>query len=149
MLQDLPYIENMAMELESVKNLNMDLQGILSSIYDEILVVDEKGVLLRYSGNLIKDFWEIDKEQLIGINLMELEHEGTFFSVIVKMVLERRKKVSVTQESRSGKNVLMVGNPIFDKTGRLERIVIAMRDITETVMLKEELRQALENVGKV
>jgi len=138
-LQDLPYIENMAMELEYVKNLNTDLQGILSSIYDEILVVDEKGVLLRYSGNLIKDFWEIDKEQLIGINLMELENEGMFFSAIVKMVLERRKKVSVTQESRSGKNVLAVGNPIFDDKGKLERIVIALRDITETVMLKEEL----------
>jgi transcriptional regulator with PAS, ATPase and Fis domain len=141
-LQDLPYIEKMAMEMEYVKNLNKDLQGILSSIYDEILVLDAKGVLLRYSGNLIKDFWEIDKEQLIGLNLMELEHEGTFFSAIVKMVIERRKKVSVTQESRSGKNVLAVGNPIFDEAGRLERIVIALRDITETVMLKEELLQA-------
>ncbi|HZG82879.1 MAG TPA: PAS domain-containing protein, partial [Brevibacillus sp.] len=45
-LQDLPYIENLAMELEYVKNLNTDLQGILSSIYDEILVLDAKGVLL-------------------------------------------------------------------------------------------------------
>lgn len=141
-LQDLPYIENMAMELEYVKNLNMDMQAILSSIYDEILVVDEKGVLMRYSGNLIKDFWEIDKEQLIGINLMELEHEGTFFAAIVKMVLERKKKISVTQQSRSGKDVLAVGNPIFDESGKMERIVIALRDITETVMLKEELRHA-------
>lgn len=138
-LQDLPYIENLAMELEYVKNLNTDLQGILSSIYDEILVLDAKGVLLRYSGNLIQDFWEIDKEQLIGMSLMELENEGTFFSSILKMVLERRKKVSVTQESRSGKNVLAVGNPVFDDHGKLERIVIALRDITETVMLKEEL----------
>ena len=138
-LQDLPYIENLAMELEYVKNLNTDLQGILSSIYDEILVLDAKGVLLRYSGNLIQDFWEIDKEQLIGMNLMELENEGTFFSSILKMVIERRKKVSVTQESRSGKNVLAVGNPVFDDNGKLERIVIALRDITETVMLKEEL----------
>lgn len=138
-LQDLPYIENLAMELEYVKNLNTDLQGILSSIYDEILVLDAKGVLLRYSGNLIQDFWEIDKEKLIGMNLMELENEGTFFSSILKMVIERRKKVSVTQESRSGKNVLAVGNPVFDDNGKLERIVIALRDITETVMLKEEL----------
>ncbi|MGD8189896.1 sigma 54-interacting transcriptional regulator [Brevibacillus ginsengisoli] len=138
-LQDLPYIENMAMELEYVKNLNTDLQAILSSIYDEIVVVDDKGVLLRYSGNLIKDFWEIDKEQLIGINLMELEHEGTFFSAIVKMVLEKKKKVSVMQESRSGKNVLAVGNPVFNQNGKLERIIIALRDITETVLLKEEL----------
>ncbi len=140
-LQDLPYIENLAMELEYVKNLNTDLQAILSSIYDEILVVDHNGVLLRYSGNLIQDFWETDKEQLIGINLMELENEGTFFSAIVKMVLERRKKISVTQESRSGKNVLAVGNPIFNDEGKLGRIVIALRDITETVMLKEELIQ--------
>ncbi|GED67052.1 hypothetical protein BRE01_07540 [Brevibacillus reuszeri] len=141
-LQDLPYIEKMALEMEYVKNLNTDLQGILSSIYDEILVLDEKGILLRYSGNLIKDFWEINKEQLIGLNLMELEHEGLFFSSIVRMVLERKRKVSVTQESRSGKNVLAVGNPIFDNKGKLERIVIALRDITETVMLKEELLQA-------
>lgn len=140
-LQDLPYIEKMSMELEFVKNLNMDLQAILSSIYDEILVVDHNGVLLRYSGNLIQDFWEIEKEQLIGINLMELEHEGTFFSAIVKMVIERRKKISVTQESRSGKNVLAVGNPVYGDKGKLERIVIALRDITETMMLKEELLQ--------
>ncbi|MGG1663288.1 sigma 54-interacting transcriptional regulator [Brevibacillus sp. NRS-1366] len=140
-LQDLPFIEKMAMEMEYVKNLNTDLQGILSSIYDEILVLDEKGILLRYSGNLIKDFWEINKEQLIGLNLMELEHEGLFFSSIVRMVIERKRKVSVTQESRSGKNVLAVGNPIFDDNGKLERIVIALRDITETVMLKEELLQ--------
>lgn len=141
-LQDLPFIEKMAMEMAYVKNLNTDLQGILSSIYDEILVLDENGVLLRYSGNLIKDFWEIDKEQLIGLNLMELEHEGTFFSAIVKMVIERKRKVSVTQESRSGKNVLAVGNPIFDDKGKLERIVIALRDVTETMLLKEELLQA-------
>lgn len=140
-LQDLPFIERMAMEMEYVKNLNTDLQGILSSIYDEILVLDEKGVLLRYSGNLIKDFWEINKEQLLGINLMELEQEGLFFSAIVRMVMERKRKVSVTQESRSGKNVLAVGNPIFADNGKLERIVIALRDVTETVMLKEELLQ--------
>lgn len=139
-VQDLPYIEKMAMELEYVKNLNVDLQAILSTIYDQILVVNEKGVLLRVSGSLIKDFWETDKEQLIGINLIELEDEGTFFAEIVKQVIEKKKKISVTQESQSGKTVLAVGNPVFSKKGKLERIVIALRDITETLLLKEELR---------
>ncbi|MFD2611031.1 sigma 54-interacting transcriptional regulator [Paenibacillus gansuensis] len=141
-LQDLPYIEGMAMELEYVKNLNMDLQAILSSIYDEILVVDDQGILLRYSGKLITDFWEFQHGPVIGTNLMEHEREGSFFTSIVKMVIERKRKVSVTQESRSGKNVLAVGNPVYDETGKMERIVIALRDITETVLLKEELRHA-------
>ncbi|WP_209123633.1 sigma 54-interacting transcriptional regulator [Alkalihalobacillus sp. BA299] len=147
-LQDLPYIEKMAMELEYVKNLNVDLQAILSSTYDEIIVLSKKGTLLRYSGRLINDFWETDKEQLIGINLMELEHEGTFFSSIVRKVIEKKRKVTVTQESRSGKNVLTVGNPVFNQNGELERIVIALRDITETVLLKEELRTAKKESEK-
>lgn len=139
-LQDLPYIENMAMELEYVKNLNKDLQAILSSIYDQIIVVDDKGVLLRHSGNLMKDFIHTDRTDLVGINLMELEGEGSFFSSIVKMVIERKKKISVTQETFAGKTFLAVGNPVFNEHGKLERIVIALRDITENLMLKEELR---------
>ena len=139
-LQDLPYIENMAMELEYVKNLNLDLQAILSSIYDQIIVVDEKGKLLRHSGNLIRDFIDTDIEELVGLNLMELKHEGIFFSSIVKMVIERKKKISVTQETQTGKSFIAVGNPVFDDKGNLERIVIALRDITETIMLKEKLR---------
>ena len=82
-----------------------------------ILVVNEKRVLLRVSGTLIKDFWQTDKEQLIGINLIELENEGTFFAEIVKQVIDKGKKISVTRESESGKTVLAVGNPVFDETG--------------------------------
>src|SRR5579875_3330659 len=37
-LQDLPSVESMAMELDSVKGLNEDLQAILSTIYDEIII---------------------------------------------------------------------------------------------------------------
>ncbi|MEB3100845.1 sigma 54-interacting transcriptional regulator [Ferviditalea candida] len=139
-LQDLPYIENMAMELEYVKNLNMDLQAILSSIYDQIIVIDDRGVLLRHSGNLMKDFIHTERTDLVGINLMELEGEGSFFSSIVKMVIDRKKKISVTQETYAGKTFLAVGNPVFNERGKLERIVIALRDITENLMLKEELR---------
>ncbi len=140
-VQDLPVIEQMAMELGNVKDLNKDLRAILSTIYDEILVVNAKGELIRYSDNLLTDFWELNPKEMIGQNLVELEKKGLFKPSVTRLVIEKKRKVSVIQESRSGRRVLAVGNPVFDENGNLDRIVIASRDITETYQLKNELRE--------
>src|SRR5699024_3428405 len=58
-VQDLPKVEKMAMEIESIKNLNDDLNAILTSMYDEIIVVNNKGEILRHSDRFISDFWGI------------------------------------------------------------------------------------------
>lgn len=140
-VQDLPKVAEIAKELDHAQELNKDLNAILSTIYDEILVVNAKGELLRHSQTIIRDFWHVDLPSLIGKNLVELEEQGVFSPSVTRLVLERKRKVSVIQETRQGKKVLAVGTPVFDERGKLERIVIASRDITETVDLKKELRK--------
>nr|WP_240511868.1 sigma 54-interacting transcriptional regulator [Paludifilum halophilum] len=140
-VQDLPMLEQMAMELDTVKNLNKDLRAILSTVYDEILVVNPEGELLRVNESRISGFWEGDLNRLIGKNLVELEKQGLFKPSVARMVLERKRKVSVVQETRRGRKVLAVGNPVFDENGELDRIVIASRDITETSQLRNELKE--------
>jgi transcriptional regulator with PAS, ATPase and Fis domain len=141
-VQDLPMVEEMALEIEYIKDLNNDLNAILSSIYDEILVVSAKGELLRFSENIIRDFWQIDLKELIGKNILELEDQGLFTPSVTRQVIEKKKKVSVVQETRTGRKILAVGNPIFNEENQLERIIIASRDITETTRLKTELQEA-------
>jgi PAS domain S-box-containing protein len=140
-VQDLPMVEEMAMEIEHIKNLNKDLNAILSTIYDEILVVNSKGELLRYSDTFLSDFWGVELHELTGKNLLEFEGEGLFTPSVTRLVLEQKKKVSVVQETKRNKRILAVGNPIFDENGNIDRIIIASRDITETTKLKSELRQ--------
>lgn len=140
-VQDLPMIEEMAMEIEHIKNLNKDLNAILSSIYDEILVVNGKGELIRHSDNFIPKVWGVDLKDILGKNLLELEDSGVFSPSVTRLVLEQKKKVTIVQETKVGKKILAVGNPIFDEKGKIERIIIASRDITETSMLKSELRE--------
>lgn len=140
-VQDLPMVEEMALEIESIKDLNRDLNAILSSIYDEILVVNAKGELIRYSENIIRDFWNVDLKDLIGRNILELENQGLFSPSVTRLVLEKRKKVSLVQETRSGRKILAVGNPVFNEKNELDRIIIASRDITETTRLKSELQE--------
>ena len=139
--QDLPMVEEMAMEIEYIKDLNKDLHAILSSIYDEILVVNNKGELIRFSENIIQDFWKVDLKELIGKNILELEDQGLFTPSVTRLVLEKRKKVSVVQETKAGRKILAVGNPVFNEKNELDRIIIASRDITETTRLKSELHE--------
>ncbi|WP_173915224.1 sigma 54-interacting transcriptional regulator [Halobacillus sp. Marseille-Q1614] len=141
-VQDLPMVEDMAMEIEYVKNLNTDLNAILATMYDEILVVNRKGELLRHSENFIPDFWGVDNlSELIGKSLLDFEKRGAFSPSVARLVIEKKKKVSVVQETSDGKSVLAVGNPVFNDEGDVHRVIIASRDITETTKLKSELRE--------
>ncbi|MDQ0198724.1 sigma 54-interacting transcriptional regulator [Neobacillus ginsengisoli] len=140
-VQDLPMVEEMAMEIEYIKDLNKDLNAILSSIYDEILVVNAKGELIRFSENIIQDFWKVDLKELVGKNILELEDKGLFTPSVTRLVMESKKKVSVVQETNNGRKILAVGNPVFNENNQLDRIIIASRDITETTRLKTELKE--------
>lgn len=140
-VQDLPMVEEMAMEIEHIKDLNKDLNAILSSIYDEILVVNAKGELIRFSENILHDFWNVDLKELIGKNILELEDRGLFTPSVTRLVIEKKKKVSVVQETLNGRKILAVGNPVFTEQNELDRIIVASRDITETTRLKSELQE--------
>ena len=136
-VQDLPKVEEMAMEIQYVKNLNADLNAILASLYDEMIVVDHQGTILRFSDNLISVAAKEGKHELIGKSIFELNHE--IGALITKMVIEQKEQASIVQQTRTGKNVMASGNPVFDAEGELHRIVIASRDITETTKLRDEL----------
>src|SRR5699024_8115943 len=90
-VQDLPKIEEMAMEIEYVKDLNADLNAILSTMYDEILVVNNEGEILRHSENILIDSWEVAKDNLIGENILKLEKEGVLSKSVTKEVLNKKK----------------------------------------------------------
>src|SRR5699024_8575350 len=136
-VQDLPKVEEMAMEIEYVKDLNTDLNAILASLYDEIVVVDHQGNNLRSSENFLSSTEGTLPEEVVGKNIFDLE--DVIGSSVVRLVKEKRKKASIVQETLTGKNVMATGNPVFNETNQLYRIVIALRDITETTKLKGEL----------
>lgn len=140
-VQDLPMIEKMAMEIESVKNLNADLNAVLSSIYDEILVLNDRGVLIRCSETMTPEYWVINFKKFIGKNLLQLDEGGPIQPTVIRHVMRDKKKYSAVEETPLGKKVLLVCTPILDADGDLRRMIIALRDITETTRLKSELNK--------
>ncbi|HLR70554.1 MAG TPA: sigma 54-interacting transcriptional regulator [Pseudogracilibacillus sp.] len=137
-VQDLPKVEEMAMEIQYVKDLNADLNAILTSMYDEILVVDDQGKILRHSDNFISDFVGTEGQEIVGKSIFDIENENGIGASVADLVIKQGKKASIVQEVY-GKNMMAIGNPVFNDEGKLHRIVIATRDITETTKLKSEL----------
>ncbi|MDP4108155.1 MAG: sigma 54-interacting transcriptional regulator, partial [Bacillota bacterium] len=127
---------------EDVRAVTTDLEAIVDSIYDEVLVVDAVGTILRVSNRSTHNLWGVEPSSVIGENILELEKKGWFKPSVSRKVIEEKKKTSIVQYNRFGRRILAVGNPIFNKKQELERIVIASRDITEVTKLEEQLEEA-------
>jgi transcriptional regulator with PAS, ATPase and Fis domain len=139
-LQDLPSVETMAMELDAVKQLNQDLEAILSTIYDEIVVLDAKGTLLRASTHFMAARWQRPPHELIGQRIISMQVCDDLLRRVFLEVKKKKCKVSMLQ-NESEAPCLAVGNPVFHDNGQLDRVVIASRDLTEVSRLERELEK--------
>lgn len=143
--QDAASVENRMLKQglsQDVWKLQTDLEAIVDSIYDEILVVDANGTILRVSNRSANNLWGVHLATVVGKNILDLEEKGWFKPSVTRKVIQDQRKISIVQQNRFGRKILAVGNPIFNETGQLERIVIASRDITEMTELKDELIHA-------
>lgn len=139
-LQDLPSVERMAMELDSIKDLNKDLEAILSTIYDEIIVVDANGTLLRASTHYIPTQWNLPPQEQIGQQIDQIQTHHHLLYQVLNKVKKSKSKISLMQ-IEGDSPLIAVGNPILSTNGKLDRVVIASRDLTEMARLQRELER--------
>ncbi|MEH6955816.1 sigma 54-interacting transcriptional regulator [Neobacillus drentensis] len=127
---------------QDLRAITTDLEAIVESVYDEVLVVDSVGKIIRVSNRSKHHLWGVDPQTVIGQNILELEDKGWFKPSVTRQVIEKKSKIAIVQHNRFGRKILAVGNPIFNRNSELERIVIASRDITAVKKLEEELEEA-------
>jgi PAS domain S-box-containing protein len=125
-------------QLENEKKISEDLMEILEGSYDGILVTDGEGNVL-YVNNSYERIAEIKLTDLIGRNMKELINPVWMPNSVAFVVAEQRQSVSKRQITKSGKNIIVTGRPVFDRQGSIKKIVINVRDITEIYELREEL----------
>ncbi|WP_170085620.1 sigma 54-interacting transcriptional regulator [Kyrpidia spormannii] len=140
-LQDLPHIEEMAMELDKVKNLNRDLHAVLASLCDELFVIDPDGVVIRASQSKIITANHAAGSDPVGRNFFSDEAFSDLPTDVVRLVIGQKRRISMEWESGHGVHILFEANPVLDESGRLVRVVVTLRDITETSKLKKELKE--------
>ncbi|MFZ5649748.1 MAG: sigma 54-interacting transcriptional regulator [Bacillota bacterium] len=138
--EDISVSEAMARELASVKELKDDLEAIFNSSYDEIFVIDGKGVVTKVN-KISETYYGAGTEEIIGQNVLELERKGFFRPSVTRMVFEEKRRITSAQKTRSGKELIVTANPVFNEAGEITRVVVNSRDITELTNLRQKLTE--------
>ncbi|MHB1167458.1 MAG: PAS domain S-box protein [Carboxydocellales bacterium] len=122
-----------------VQAVNDELNAIIQTSHDGILIADGKGMIMRVN-QAVERLLECTAQELTGKNVKELVELGIINRSVTTEVLRTQKPATLKQKTAQGKETIATGTPIYDQEGRIFRVVTNIRDITELV----ELELALE-----
>ncbi len=141
-LQDISELESISRELENVKELNDELDAIIESSHDGIYLTDGDGITIRLN-EAFEKLTGFKRNELIGRNVEDLVNEkGVVSASVSALVLKEKRPKTIMQKTVNGKLALTTGTPVFDRKGRIFRVVSNVREITELMLLKQQLEQA-------
>ncbi len=138
--QDISEMEFISQELKEIKELNQELDTIIESISDGIYITDGEGNTLRIN-SAYERISGIKADEVTGRNMQDLVEEGVYSESVSLLVMEEREPVTIIHEIKTGKEVLITGNPVFDEEGNVVRVVTTVRDIAELNSLKQQLAE--------
>ena len=143
LFQDITDLENISHQLASVKQLNLELDTIIESSFDGVMITNQAGIGIRINQSLAR-LTGLDATHFEGKPIDDLFDKGIFEyeSITMKALRAGRTITNVQRISTTGKEVLVTGNPIFDIAGKVHRVVTNVRDITELENLKEKLKES-------
>lgn len=128
-LREISEFEELVRESQYTRKLNRELDAIFESSFDGLYVTDGQANTLR----LNKGFERITgimAEECVGRNMAELVEEGVFSRSGTLLALEKKERVTISLIARTGNEVLVTSNPIFDEDGNIILVVTNVRDIT-------------------
>ena len=117
-----------------------ELNAIIESVSDGIYVTDGKGKTLRVN-SAFEQITGIKSRDVVGKNVDKLVEKDIFRKSVTLSVLEEKRQISMVEELKIGKEVLLTGIPVYDDKGNIFRVVTTLRDIKGLNTLKKQLAE--------
>lgn len=149
-LQDVSELEEVHSELSAVKELYAQLEGIIQSSYDGIIVINNKGEIVRANNSSCK-LLGINKkpEEIIGSKFQSFNTTSAkILDSIMKSIKSSSRTATYTFTNGEAKEIVVTGSGDFNEENKLERIIINIRDITELNELKNEIERTREEKSR-
>lgn len=122
-----------------------DYKKVIDNSYDEIFVVDNKGIVL-YVNEACERNYGLKPSEIIGKTVHYLEAQGYYHPVITPVVFREKKRVTFEQETIMGIRLAVTANPVLNEQGELELVVLNSRDISNIAGLKYDLEETMQLV---
>ena len=134
-------------ELARLRTDNRELEAILASSHDGIVVADGKGILLRISDSYPR-ITGVPREEIVGMHIDKMVASGIASPSGTSLVLNRKRTVTFTQTFRGGKESIVTSTPVFDDAGTIIRVVTNVRDMTEIQSLRSMLAESQKKIDQ-
>ena len=139
--QDISEYEAIISELQGYKELHRELEAIFESSYDGFYITDGKANTIRVN-SAYERIAGLSRKDVIGRNMRDLVKEKLFDHSVTLAVLEKRTQVTLMQNIKGNKQVMVTGTPIFDDGGNIALVVTTVCDITLLNKLRAELEES-------
>ncbi len=116
-----------------------ELKLILDMSFDQITIADGEGVFTKVSKSC-EMYFGVSEDKLVGYSAFELENNGVFDISVTAEVVRKGKKVTLIQRTGADKTLMVTGIPMFNEEGKIIKIINISKDITESQMLGQELK---------
>jgi PAS domain S-box-containing protein/TyrR family helix-turn-helix protein len=127
-------------QLDKFQDLTRELNTIIDSSADGLWVCDAKGSIIRVNP-ASERICDVKAQDVIGCNTQELIDQGLIQRSVFEEVMKSKKVVSQLTQSRNGRKFIATGTPVFDDFGKIVRVVVSERDVTEIDRLQRELEE--------
>lgn len=127
-------------DLQEAKILKEQMDAIFEASFDYLFVTDAEGKVTKVSPSYYR-ITGIKPEEVLGKTMYELVAQGFYDRSCSIEVIETLKPVTFVQKIKTGRTVLVTGNPVFNDKGNLICVVTNGRDITELNELKRAVEQ--------
>jgi len=127
-------------QMLSVPELSREFNEIFNSCSEGLWICDAKANVI-WINTASERLNNIHRDDVVGRNMKDLVREGFVDRSATLEVLKKKSKVDMIQQTRNGLKLMITAKPIFDEKGRLFRVVVTERDITEIEKLHQELKE--------
>lgn len=124
---------------EEIESLMSELEALMNLSGEVVTITDHQGKVLRVSA-ACERMIGIKAHEYVGKSLFDLQKKKIFSPPTTAQVIETKKMVTVTQETKAGKRFVLRSHPIFGEEGNIEKIIHIGKDVTK----EEKLRKSLE-----
>jgi len=125
--------------MQAGEEMAREQEAIINNMSDGLWVSDGEANVLRINPASAR-LNAIQPSQVVGRNMKDLVAEGVFDRSVTLEVLRTGKPVNMLQ-SRRGRKLVLTGTPVRDDAGRLIRVVVNERDVTEIESLERGLEE--------
>ncbi|MGM0897903.1 MAG: sigma 54-interacting transcriptional regulator [Bacillota bacterium] len=115
---------------------------------EDIIITNREGRIIKVT-ELSGLHYGVTPSALLGRSIYDLEQEGVFTPAVTPLVIERKKKLVLVQETATGKKMLITGMPVFDEQREVEYVISYSYEVSELMVMKEYLESLVTEMDRV